>query len=85
MPAHNHTLVASTQDATETEPQDNVLSVPQSRYPINVYAPEDPTKTTNMHENSIGATGGSEPLQVIPPFATVNFIICIDGVYPPRT
>lgn len=85
MPEHTHTLTASTQNATEAEPENNVLSVPQSRYETSIYAPEDPNAATNMHEKSIGNTGGSQPLQIVPPFSTINFIICVNGLFPPRT
>ncbi len=85
MPKHSHTITASTQNATLAEPENNVLSVPQSRYTTNVYGPKDPDTTTNMHEKSIGDTGGSQPLQILPPFLTINFIICVNGIFPPRS
>lgn len=33
---------------------------------------------------SIGATGGGAPFNVVPAFLQVNFIICVQGLFPPR-
>ena len=33
---------------------------------------------------SIGVSGGGKAHNNMPPFITVNFIICVQGLYPPR-
>jgi len=33
---------------------------------------------------AVGLTGGGEPVGIMPPFLTLNFIIAIEGLYPPR-
>jgi len=86
LPAHNHGLIASIEDGTTEAPEDNILADGKSRYPTNLYnpLPHDPSKITNLNESSIGNTGGSEPLITVPPFTGMNFIICLQGLFPNR-
>jgi microcystin-dependent protein len=73
MPAHNHSLNASGQDATLTDPQSAFLSVPQSRYPTSIYTPQETAQPLEtMHDGSIGVAGDGQPFPVIPPFLTVS-------------
>jgi len=87
MPQHTHTLKAFSEDGTTEAPLNNILADAKSRYPTNVYAPlpADSSKIIDMHEQSIGTAGGTSPIPTVPPFTAINFIICLDGMYPSRS
>lgn len=38
-----------------------------------------------MHPQAIGLQGGSQPHNNMPPYLVVNFIIALQGVFPPRS
>jgi len=83
LPSHTHNLNAAVADGTSESPAGKVLADAKSRYPTNVYI-DTPTNMTKMHNTSIGTTGNSVPLKITPPYTAVNFIICLEGIYPPR-
>ena len=33
---------------------------------------------------AIGNTGGSQPISTMPPYSAINFVICLQGVFPSR-
>jgi microcystin-dependent protein len=43
------------------------------------------TAPTPMDASALASTGGGEPHNNLPPYLVVNFIIALQGVYPPRT
>ena len=79
LPAHSHPLLASSQGATERNPQGGVLAQALSQIYIN------DTPTTNLSPSSIGPTGGSQPHENMQPFLCVNFIISLFGIFPSPT
>lgn len=79
MPAHNHQLNASTAVGTSNVPTGNVLantSVLDKEY--------NGSPNTAMNNASIGISGSNAPVTIMQPFQTINFIIAIEGIYPPR-
>lgn len=82
IPAHNHneivrpTALASGQSAT---PQGNFGGRSNSR-PYNTSAPN-----TTMGTTAVGMQGGSQPHNNMMPYLTLNFIIALQGVFPPRS
>jgi len=34
---------------------------------------------------TVQPTGGSQPVPVLPPYLGLNYIICLEGIYPPRS
>ncbi len=85
LPAHTHILKASTNDATVSNPTDNVLAVAQSRYSTTLYNDFDTSAETSLTQSSLKEEGGSQPLSTMPPYLTLNFIINYDGYFPSRT
>jgi microcystin-dependent protein len=84
IPAHSHSLVAST-SASTLSPANALLSVPTSSkqgiLPYNnAVAP-----ATALHPNTVQPAGGSQPHENTQPFLCVNFIISLFGVYPSPT
>ena len=76
MPAHTHTVSASTAAAGDTVPTGNVLSEGS----IYHAAPGN----TTLSPTAIGASGGSQPHNNIQPFLALNFIIATQGIFPSR-
>lgn len=80
MPAHNHTVNASTADGDQ--------NVPTSTFPANTktldkeYAAAG--ANTQMHPSMIGMSGGSQPVNNVQPSLSVTFIIALQGIYPPQ-
>jgi microcystin-dependent protein len=82
MPAHNHALLATGNSADKTTPQGNVAA---SASVVNVSAYGTDQPTTPVSPASIGPAGGSAPHENLQPFACINFIISLFGVYPSQT
>src|SRR5262245_12581551 len=81
MPMHNH-IVAASQSASTTNPQGSVPSNDSRGTPVTIYAAQ--SDGTQMNPQMIGVAGGSQPFSVVQPFQCVNYIICLEGIYPSR-
>lgn len=79
LPAHNHPLVGTSATPTTAAPGGAQLPTGSSR----VYATGTPDAV--LAASSIGSTGGSIPHENMPPFATVSFIIALQGIFPSRS
>ena len=84
MPAHNHAQPASTKKATVGQP--GPAAVPGSYEKdrgvyYNIYSPQSDADTTLVPTET---TGGSQYHSNMQPYVTLNYIICVEGLYPPR-
>ncbi len=89
IPAHTHgvtveaKLKASSQDVDAQTAEGNVLATSE------VYSSQSPD--VEMGANAVTATvtessvGNNQPHENMPPFTTINFIICLTGIYPSRS
>jgi microcystin-dependent protein len=86
MPAHNHggTLLANSAAGTATTPTGNVPSTPSGVNPrfATMYS-NAATDTTNATAIATAGNGQSHPN--IMPYQCVNFVIALQGVFPPRS
>lgn len=85
LPAHTHQLLASTAPADLNDPTNAALAqtVDPSYTPgPPVYAKDAPT--VPMMAGSVGAAGGSQSHPNMPPYLGLNYIICLEGIYPSR-
>lgn len=81
LPAHQHSVVASNQGATVTTPSATA-------------APAGPPRTTpgqTIYSNTLdgalpptGSVGSNQGHENMPPWCGMNYIICLNGMYPPR-
>ncbi len=78
IPAHNHALVASSDNAAAGSPQGNVLAQPTS---IDLYRPAA-VPNSPLSANSVQAAGGSQPHSNMQPYLCVSFIISLFGIFP---
>ena len=60
-------------------PAGNLYSIPDSG---RIYAA--PSNLVQMSGNSLAPAGGDQPHNNMPPYLTLNFIIAMQGVFPPR-
>lgn len=80
LPAHRHSLLASGTLGDSNSPNAAALAIA---------APEETqyargTPGTAMSTQSIGLTGSSLPIDIMPPYLTLNYIIALFGVFPSR-
>ncbi|HEU5149662.1 MAG TPA: tail fiber protein [Iamia sp.] len=81
MPAHNHTaqVTASNADSTVKNPAGNIMGGTASP----IYAPTS-AGNVQMAPPTIGIAGGSQPHNIMQPYLGMNYIICMEGIYPSR-
>ena len=80
IPAHGHALMASSNAASNPNPDGNILATSPTiqAYVIDVAGPA-------LAGNSLTNAGGSNPHDNLMPYLCVNFIISLFGVFPTQT
>ena len=79
MPAHGHSVKASSSAAGSNKPDGRALARSQSH----TYAAK-PDSSTVMHANMLGEAGSGEPHANIQPHLALNFCIAMVGIFPTR-
>jgi microcystin-dependent protein len=84
MPSHAHAPFASGDAAASTSP------VPGANGPVMLATTSVPvygalTEPTPLDGAAIGAVGGNQPHENRQPYLALNFIIALQGVFPPRS
>jgi microcystin-dependent protein len=77
LPAHTHTLTASSAIANTPNPANNYIA--QSSQ-VNAFFGDNPNVT--MQNNALTLVGGSQPHENRMPFLTTSFIIAYEGIFP---
>jgi len=85
LPAHNHTATTnvgvSSANTTTEEAAGNILA----NQAQNFYAP---VVTVNGSlggvATTVGVTGGNQPVSIMQPYLGMNFVICLQGIFPSR-
>lgn len=80
MPVHTHSWQASNSDATVQAPKDQLCAMAAGG--IVPFAP--PSSLVSMSSQSIAPTGGSLPHNNLMPYLSLNMVIALQGVFPPR-
>lgn len=81
MPAHTHTLHATTETAGSVTPENNVFAA-QSGISGQVYG--TPTNLVSMSPTLLMHDGAGFEHENTQPFVTINYIIALEGIFPPR-
>ncbi len=83
IPAHNHLLSGNSNSGDQSSP---INSFPASITDSTrgSYIGYSATSNGTMAAAAISATGGNLPHTNIQPFLAVNFIICLQGIFPSR-
>ncbi len=84
LPAHTHSLNASTSAGTQPLPTGNVLASVQDSQGGQSTAYINAAPNTPMAATSIGLTGNGLPISIQSPYLGLNFIIATQGVFPSR-
>lgn len=83
IPSHTHSITASTDQAGTNIPGGNaVLAKAEDDMgtAYNIYK----TGGANTAMSPTGSTGQNAPHSNVQPYLSLNYIICINGIYPPR-
>ena len=82
MPSHSHTL-----NANATATGRNLLPVPTNNYPAqnqDTTGNYAVTSDVQMNQQAIANAGGSQSVNNMQPTLGLNYIICLEGIFPPR-
>lgn len=79
MPQHSHALEATSDLADKPSPGDDVLGKSQTRK----FYSSNPTNV-DMGSNSVGSAGQGVPHENMQPSLTLQYIICLDNIFPSR-
>ncbi|MDO7877407.1 tail fiber protein [Hymenobacter sp. ASUV-10] len=87
MPPHLHTLGGSfltqAEEGGSTDPTNNFLAATaENQYNENVGTG---TMGANMIKGAAGPAGGNQPHSNMMPSLAINYIICLSGIFPPRS
>ncbi|SHF14642.1 phage tail protein [Chryseobacterium takakiae] len=87
MPPHSHTAAATitfpcfSDEGNTGSPAGNVLAGSEAAYSTQASDTFIAPATTT---GSISAVGSNAPFSIIQPVLATNYIICLEGIYPPR-
>lgn len=77
VPSHNHSLLAATGSVTDKPAGASLGSASNLPY-VNV-APD-----TTLAATALTVAGAGSPHNNMPPYLTMNFVIALQGIFPPR-
>jgi microcystin-dependent protein len=81
IPAHTHSMNASTQDGGDSHPQANLLA---QGIGIGQYIASNTQPFVNLNLNALPPAGGDLPHNNMMPYLTLYFNIALQGVFPAR-
>jgi microcystin-dependent protein len=81
MPAHNHVPACHSAQG-DGDPTNAVWTNTVGLSGAKIYGP---TPEVDMSPSALGAVGGGQAHNNNQPYVALNYIICFDGIYPPRT
>ena len=77
LPPHTHPINASNYIGTTSIPTNNVLANTSDN-------DKEYTNTTNTAMTPTGSAGGGQPINNMQPYTGMNYIIALQGIFPPR-
>jgi microcystin-dependent protein len=84
MPSHGHVPVGVDAPGTTDSPANATWARPHvGRAESPVYAAGGTTQP--MAASAVGSAGGGQPHNNLPPYLVINFIIALEGIYPPHS
>src|SRR5271170_2324746 len=84
IPSHTH-AAQNAAASTAGTPGPTVVFGGGGRGKEPAYAPASTANTVKMSVRAVGTAGNNQPHNNMPPYLTVNFIIALQGVFPPRS
>ncbi|MES2812430.1 MAG: tail fiber protein [Bacteroidota bacterium] len=80
MPSHTHNVNAVTDEGNQSTPSGNLYA--NTKALDKEYSNASPN--TTMNAQMIQPAGGNQPFNNMQPYNTVNYVICLYGIFPPR-
>ncbi|HEX2913784.1 MAG TPA: tail fiber protein [Chloroflexia bacterium] len=80
LPQHTHAQAVSSSAGDSTSPQNNVPAASTANDKL--YTSSGPN--TTLLNTLVSAVGGNQPHDNMGPSLTINFIIALEGIYPPQ-
>jgi microcystin-dependent protein len=81
LPGHTHLVGANAGGGNQASPVGGVWSSLPGRTPPNLFAS---TSNTTMSPQAFAMAGSSQPHNNMSPYLVLNFIIAMQGIFPPR-
>ena len=81
MPMHTHAVGCNSDSAGNPDPTNNV---PGNLGRLSTVKPFAATASATMAPTMIAAAGGSQPFSIQQPYLGLNYIICLEGIFPSR-
>jgi microcystin-dependent protein len=82
IPAHGHTFNVQTIKGTSDDPTGNFLCTPADP---NCLLFRSTTANVALAGGTVGPSGGGSPHENRQPFVAINFIIALEGIFPPQS
>jgi microcystin-dependent protein len=83
LPSHTHGVTAQATEPTVPGPSGAFLAGGGRGATTNLYATSTGNNAT-MNPGMIQTTGSNQPVATLPPYLCLNFIIALQGIFPPR-
>lgn len=83
MPAHTHSVSATAAPGDNPDPNGNVWGLAGAARGTNMYS-AGPGNSA-MSPSAFATAGSSQPHNNMPPYLALNFIIALQGIFPPRS
>lgn len=85
IPVHTHHQAATSAVATQNTPRSNMFGSGGRQGPLSYYTgPPGPSQLALMNAQAILPAGSNQPHPNMMPYLTLNYIIALTGVFPPR-
>jgi microcystin-dependent protein len=81
IPSHNHSLMATSTQATKSDPTGNSIARVSGATP---YLPPAGAALATLSDQAVAPAGGDQPHNNMQPYLTLSFCIALQGVFPPR-
>lgn len=78
LPAHTHAINATTTAGTTRNPRSSLYAAPST----SIYAA--PGVPVGLNPQTLTPEGGNQPHPNVQPYSTINFCICLNGLFPSR-
>lgn len=89
LPSHSHNLAGDASNGTASSPSGGNLAQTSdgARDPAitNTYTTGTPANPVTLNTSAISSTGGGQPVNTMPPYTALNYIICLQGIFPTRS
>lgn len=87
LPAHQHTMSASVGTSSSNADGSRNPTHTLATTPSPLYAPANAGTNTSLAgaNVSIGNSGNNQPIPIVQPYQAINYVICVEGIYPTRS